>query len=345
MKKSVLTTLTFTLVTPCVALRAQSQVTEPLKLIQTIPLPGLQDGDFDHFQVNLPGRRLFLAAEDNSAVEVIDLRTNRLVHTIRVPTAPHSMAYDNQSTRLYVVESGPPSQVQIYDGTSYKLLRTIPMLPHADSSVYDSAKHLFYVGNGGKDAGENYCVISIIDTTSEKKVAEIRVDSDHIESMALEQSGPLMFVNMFSKNAVAVIDREKRVVVATWPIGNEAQGNGPMAFDEADHRLFVVTRNPPKVIVLDTDSGRVVSTMNCLGQDFSDDAVYDPGLKRLYVAGVPFADVFTRHSAHWYQMLGQAPEAFHAITAILVPQLNRYYVAVDHHGNTEAEVEVYQTVE
>ena len=58
---------------------ARAQVPGPLKLIQTIPLPGLKDGDFDHFQVDLPGKRLFLCAEDNSAVEVIDLTTNKVI--------------------------------------------------------------------------------------------------------------------------------------------------------------------------------------------------------------------------------------------------------------------------
>src|SRR2546427_10751525 len=66
-----------------------AQVPGPLKLIQSISLPGLKDGDFDHFQVDLPGQRLFLAAEDNSAVEVIDLRTNKVIHKItgrKLPT-------------------------------------------------------------------------------------------------------------------------------------------------------------------------------------------------------------------------------------------------------------------
>jgi len=343
MKKSI--TILFTAIVLSFALKVRSQVDEPLKLIQTIPLPGLHDGDFDHFQVDVPGHRLFLAAEDNSAVEVIDLRTNKLIHTIKGPKAPHSMAYNSESKKLFVVDDGGPSQVEIYDGTSYKFLGAIPMEAKADVSIYDPASKLFYVGNGGKNAHEDYCWISIIDTTSDKKVGEIKVDSDQIEGMALEKSGPRIFVNMFSKNAVAVIDREKRAVIATWSIADKGRENGPMAFDEAHHRLFVVARDPGKIVVLDSDSGKIVAALPCVGQDFSDDAVYDPGLQRLYVAGVPFANVFVRHSADKYQLLGQVPEAFHAITAILVPQLNRYYVAVNHHGETEAEVQVYQIVE
>ena len=203
MKKSSLLFLPLFLL---LAVATQAQTDGPLKLIQTIPLPGLHDGDFDHFHVDLSGQRLFLAAEGNSAVEVIDLRSNKLVHTVTGPKAPHSMAYDSDSKKLFVVDDGGPSQVEVFDGTSYKLLESIPMNPHADPSVYDAGGKLFYVGNGGRGSP---CLLSIIDTTSGKKVGDIKVNSDRVEGMALETSGPRMFVNMYAGNAIAVIDRKK----------------------------------------------------------------------------------------------------------------------------------------
>ena len=75
------------------AIGARAQAKAPLALLQSIPLPGLKDGDFDHFAVDLEGHRLFLAAEDNAAVEVFDLRTNKLIHTISDVEEPHSMVY------------------------------------------------------------------------------------------------------------------------------------------------------------------------------------------------------------------------------------------------------------
>jgi len=324
--------------------QAQVAVDEPLKLVQTIPLPGLHDGDFDHFVVDLPGQRLFLTAEDNSAIEIIDLRANKVIGKITSTKAPHSMAYNPDSKKLFVVDDGGPNQVEIYDGTSLSLVGTIPMKAHADASIYDPETKLFYVGNGGKEAHENYCLISIVDTTTGKVLGDIKVDDDHIEAMALEKSGPRMFVNMTSKSAVAVIDREKRTMIATWSNAEAGRANGPMAFDEANHRLFVVSRDPNKVIVLDTNSGKVVTSFPGIGQFISDDAVYDPGLKRLYVVGTPFLNVFQQRSPNAYQLLGQLPAAFHSNTAILVPQLNQYYVAVNHHGDTDAKVQVYKVI-
>lgn len=332
------------------AVTTQSQVDEPLKLVQSIPLPGLHDGDFDHSAVDVAGQRLFVAAEENSVVEVIDLRANKLIHTITGPKAPHSIAYDTESKKLFVVDGGDPSQVEIYDGSSYESLGAIPMDGHADSSIYDRVNKLFFVGNGGRGAKEDYCLISVVDTTSGKKVGDIKVDSDRIEAMALELSGPRLFVNLTAKNAVAVIDRKKRTVIATWSIAEEGRANAPLAFDEAGHRLFVVAsepteRNPRhngKVIVLDSDSGKIVSTLPGVGQYFSDDAVFDAKSKRLYVAGVPYINVFQERANDRYDFVGQFPTSFHAVTAILVPELNRYYVSVNRHGDKEAVVQVYE---
>jgi DNA-binding beta-propeller fold protein YncE len=321
------------------ALKVKGQVDEPLKFVQTILLPGLHDGTFDHFGVDLPGQRLFASAEDNSAVEVIDMHANKLLQTIKVPYTPHSIAYDTELKKLFVIDE---NQVDVYDGTSYNLSGVIPMLAHADASIYDAAGKLLYVGNGGRLAKADYCVISIVDTRTDKKIGDIKVDSDHIEGMALERSGPRLFVNMYSKNALAVIDREKQAVIATWPIEPEGRQNIHVAFDEAKHRLFVSSinrRDPAKVIVLDSNTGRIISTLLSAGQFSSDDMAFDPKLNRLYVAGVPFINVFQNND-----LIGQVPSSFHGITAILVPELNRYYVAVNHHGNTDAKVQVYEVV-
>src|SRR2546430_7215923 len=46
---------------------AVAQEKSPLKLVGTTPLPGFS-GDFDHFALDLKGKRLFLTAEDHKTV-------------------------------------------------------------------------------------------------------------------------------------------------------------------------------------------------------------------------------------------------------------------------------------
>jgi DNA-binding beta-propeller fold protein YncE len=326
------------------AAAGHAQVPGPLKLEQTIPLPGLHDGDFDHFQIDPPGMRLFLAAEENSAIEVIDLRTNKVSQKVTGPKAPHSMGYNTELKKLYVVDDGGPNQVEVFDGATFKLLTTLPMDAHADVSNYDPATQLLYVGNGGRQAKEDYTLISVIDTKTDKKVGDIKIDADRIETIRFEMKTPRMFTNMYYKGSVAVIDRAKQAVIATWSFAQEGKNLASMALDEPDHRLFVHARDPGKVLVIDSESGKLITTLPCVG-DY-DDAIYDPGTRRLYMIGTPFIKVFQKsEEGDRYDTLGQVQTAFHAETGIFVPQLKRLYIAVNHHGTTDAVVQVYDVVE
>jgi DNA-binding beta-propeller fold protein YncE len=323
------------------AIRANGQVVEPLKLIKAIPLPGLHNGDFDHFAVDVQNHRLFLAAEENSAIEVFDLRTDQLVHTITGLKTPHSMLYRADLNKLFVVD-GDAGEVRVFGGDSYQAGTHIKLEEGADSSTFDPSTKYMYVVNGGSHGHLPYTLISIVDTTAEKKLADIKIDTDTIEAMAVERSGPRLFANITGNNAVAVIDREKRAVIATWPIGQEGQRNAPMAFDEAHHRLFVAARRPGRLIVLDSDSGKIVDSLPCIGM--TDDAVYDPNSRRIYVSGVPFVYVYEERGPNNFQLLGQVPTAFHTVTSVLIPELHRYYLAAPRHGDTQAEVQVYSVV-
>ena len=318
---------------------AWSQTKAPLVLLQSISLPDLHDGDFDHFAVDLAGHRLFLTAEKNAAVEVFDLQTNKLIHTLTDIDEPHSMIYRADLKKLFVIDGGA-AEVKIYQGDTYKRLGAIKLEDDADSMAYDPSTKYLYVVNGGKGAKMAYCLISIVDTTTDKKLADIKIDSDSVEALALEKSGPRMFVNITGKDAVGVIDREKRTVIATWPIGQEGKHNVAMAFDEAAHRLFISTNNPERLIVLNSDSGAIVASLPC--GYMVDDLAYDAKSKRIYVTGSDFVDVFQQKDADHYEQVGRVASAFRAKTAILIPELNRYYLAVPRHEDKVAEVRVFE---
>jgi DNA-binding beta-propeller fold protein YncE len=311
------------------------QQKEPLSFVQSIPLPALHDGDFDHFAVDLASHRLFLTAEKNAAVEVFDLQTNKLIHTLTDIDEPHSMIYRADLRRLFVIDGGA-AEVKIYQGDTYKRLGAIKLEDDADSMAYDPATKYLYVVNGGRGAKMAYCLISIIDTTTDKKLGDIKIDSDSVEALALEKSGPRIFVNITGKDAVGVVDRKKRTVIATWPIGQ----NVAMAFDEAAHRLFISTSNPEKLIVLNSDSGAIVASLPC--GHMVDDMAYDANTKRIYLTGSDFIDVFHQKDPDHYELVGQVPSSFRAKTAILVPQLKRYYLAVPRHEDKSAEVRIFE---
>ena len=321
----------------CVAL-ALAQQKAPLRYLQSIPLPELKAGDFDHFAIDLPGNRLFSTAEENDALEVFDIKANKLIHTISGLDAPHSLVYLPAVKQLWVVTGGT---VKIFDSDSYAPVDTIKLTAGADSSVYDPAKHLLYVATGGEDAKMDYSLISIVDTATRKHVGDIKVDSGNVEAMVLEKNGPRLFANIRDKHTVGVFDREKKTLLATWPLG-ELQGDTPIALDESSRRLFVVGRKPPQLAVLDTDSGKILATLPAA--EMVDDMAFDPQSKRIYAACSLFTVVYIERDAGHYEELGRISTGFRAKTAFLAPELKRFYVAAPRDKDKGAELKIYEVL-
>src|ERR1700747_3795166 len=70
-------------------LPAAAQEKAPLRLVQTIDVPGARH--WDHFGVDLKGNRLFVSSEEEPAVEVFDLRTNKHLQSLTEFKEPHNV--------------------------------------------------------------------------------------------------------------------------------------------------------------------------------------------------------------------------------------------------------------
>src|SRR5258708_7888363 len=143
--------------------------------------------------------------------------------------------------------------------------------------------------------------IAMIDPATEVRVGkELKTAGGHAESFQLEKKGTRIFVNVpDDSDAVEVLDR-KDGKLTKWSL-NGAKANFPMALDEASHRLFVITRRPPLLIVLDTDTGKEVARLPTLAA--SDDVYFDAARKRIYViGGAVFIPAFHQTDANHYQM-------------------------------------------
>jgi len=320
------------------SITASAQGKAPLQLSHSTPLPELHDGDFDHFAVDVEGKRLFSAAEENSKVLVFDLRTNKLISTINDLKAPHSMVYRADLKKLFVAD-GDLGEVKIYNTDNYVPAGSIKVREGADSSAFDPTTKYMYVVNGGKDAKLPNAYITVIDTSTGKTVKDIKMDSDDVEAMTFDNSGLRLFADVRGNHSVEVLDREKGVVIAKWPLTPAGAKPVTIAFDRANHRLFVGTREPGQLLVLDSNSGKIITSLPAAAM--VDDMAFDSHRKRIYFAGTQFIDVFAQKDAHHYEQVGHIPTSFRAKTAILVPELNRLYLAVPHHEKQAAELRVY----
>jgi hypothetical protein len=136
-----------------------------------------------------------------------------------------------------------------------------------------------------------------------------------------------------------VVDREAHSVVTSWGMGLTL-GNYAMALDEADHRLFVVSRVPARLVVMDTASGKVVQKLAAVGD--CDDIFWDVSRKRIYATGGDGAiSVFEQQDADHYKEISRRTTVKGARTSFFSPDLGRLYVAVRRQGSTAAQIQVF----
>ena len=157
----------------------------PLKLAAKYKMPDSVKGRFDHLGVDLRGNRLFLAAETAHEVLVFNLRTGEYLRAIPDIQIPHAIFVREDLNRIFVTDGGA-GEVKIFDGQNYKLIGAVKLKLDSDSIGYDPATRDLYIDNGGGDAHESFSMLSIVDTTDDKKAADIQIDGDTLEAMALD---------------------------------------------------------------------------------------------------------------------------------------------------------------
>jgi DNA-binding beta-propeller fold protein YncE len=103
MKKQCATVAAACLVIFLMVIHGKAQGNAPLKLVQTIPLPGVQ-GRMDHMSVDVKGKRLFVLAngDNQNTVEVIDLNAGKWISSIQGLSKPQGTFYSTDFNALFV---------------------------------------------------------------------------------------------------------------------------------------------------------------------------------------------------------------------------------------------------
>jgi DNA-binding beta-propeller fold protein YncE len=303
-----------------------------LELVQTLSLSGVK-GRFDHFALDASGKRLFVAALGNNTLEVLDLAAGKHLKSIGGMSKPTGVLYARESN-LVLVANGDDGTVRFLDGATLAEQKSLPSLPDADNLRFEQTGGKAWVGYGEGALG-------VIDIAAGRLKESIKLPA-HPEAFQLEKSGKRLFVNVPGAKQIAVIDRDQRAVVSTWPM-ELFQANFPMALDEPNHRVFVGCRSPARLVVMDTRSGKFLQAIR-IGKD-TDDLFYDAKRKRVYVScGEGVIDTVKEDGSGSYQVICSMPTAAGARTSFFSPELDSLYLAVPERGARKAEIRIYKPV-
>ena len=310
------------LLAPMFSLNAQNS---PLKLLQTIPMPGVQ-GRLDHFGLDMKSKRIFVAAlgDNQNTVEVLDLSLGKRVASIPGQSKPQGIFYSGEFSKVFVA-NGDDGTCKIFRSNDFKLIDNLRVGTDADHVGYDPATKYLYVGIGDAKSG----ALSVIDARTNKHLWNIKTDA-RPGGIKIEQSGgSRIFVTLAGSTNLGVVDKNKREEIRTFPATN-AGGSVALALDEGHHRLFAGVRNPPLLVVLDTESGRQINQLE--GVAGLDDLWWDAGRQRVYASGgrgfdVGYVYVYQQKDPDHYELEGKVATAPGAGTSLWAPEFDRLYVA------------------
>ncbi|MEA3122862.1 MAG: hypothetical protein QOH33_2452 [Paraburkholderia sp.] len=294
----------------------------PLTLLTTIPLPAVTGGDFDHFAVDLPHHRLYVSAEKYASIEVFNLPDGKhLASEKGVAKSPHKILLSHDGKSLFIADAHD-ANVKIVDTSTFHVDKTIGLEPQPDSGVADRKNGIFYVGNGGAQSHQDHAYISMISLSDGAVLGRVEVPGAQVKAMVIDHATGRLFANLRDKNQIAVIDLNSRKMTALWSVPGPSR-NSAMAFDSEHKRLFVGSRAPGKLYVLNSDTGSVVQSLDIV--DVSDDMHFDKAHHQLYVTGAGGLDVVQQTDADHYQ-IAQHIDTLGGKTSAYILSLHRLYV-------------------
>jgi len=113
-----------------------------------------------------------------------------------------------------------------------------------------------------------------------------------------------------------------------------------MALDERNNRLYIGCRSPAKLRMIDTETGKDISTVNCSGD--ADDVFFNPSDSLVFVsAGKGFIDVFRVNEKDLVKV-NQIETSRGARTSLLLNSKKEFLLAVPAHAGEPAALWIYR---
>jgi DNA-binding beta-propeller fold protein YncE len=300
-----------------------------LVLVAKVPL-GQVRGRIDHLAVDVARQRLFVAELGNDTVGVVDLAHLVVLRTLRGLHEPQGIGYETTTDTLYVANAGDGA-VRLFQGPDLAPVGRIELGDDADNVRIEPRSHQVIVGYGKG-------FLAVIDPVSRKKVGDIKLRG-HPESFQITADGSQGFVNVPDAREIAAVNFGQSAQPSTWDT-QELRANYPMTLDAAGNRVHVVFRHPATLAAFDMRSGKKLYSIDTCGD--SDDVFFDPKRSRTYVScGEGFIEVIA-DQGNRYAKEAKLATTGGARTALFVPELDRYFLAVRASGQEPAAIWIFK---
>lgn len=317
------------------ALFSSSVFGHTLKQTANFDLPGPGGKRFDYLTIDQDDHYLISAHLAADQTYVIDVRTNKVVATVKDTPGAEGVEYVSELKKFYT-SNAHDNTIGVVDLKQMKVVKKLKTEAKPDGSAYAAPFHKLYVSD------ERGKAEAIVDVTKDEIVKTLHFDSE----TGMPQYDPVarkVYVNLQDQNIFAVIDPATDTVVGRYPVG-KCTGNHGMALDPEHHRAFLACEGNELMTVFDLDKNVPIAFLPLAGGP--DVIKFDPGLRRIYVACYSGAiSVVHEDDADHYRKLEdfRVQHAVHTVAVDL--QTHRLYAPEqEEDGKPVARMVVYDAV-
>lgn len=306
-----------------------------LKKITEFDLPGPGGKRFDYLTIDPDDHYLISAHLAADQTYVIDVRTNKVVATVKDTPGAEGVEYVPELKKFYT-SNAHDNTIGVVDLQQMKVVKKLKTEAKPDGSAYAAPFDKLYVSD------ERGKAEAVVDVTKDEIVKTLHFDSE----TGMPQYDPVarkVYVNLQDQNIFAVIDPATDTVVGRYPVG-KCTGNHGMALDPEHHRAFLACEGNELMTVFDLDKNVPIAFLPLAGGP--DVIKFDPGLRRIYVACYSGAiSVFHEDDVDHYRKLEdfRVQHAVHTVAVDL--QTHRFYTPEqEEDGKPVARMVVYEAV-
>ncbi len=293
------------------ASRAQTPV---YSFDKSISVPG--DGGYDYVSIDDVNKHLFVS--HGTTVNVIDMKTEKVIGSINNMKGVHGIAIDNEVNRGFITD-GRDNSVVAFDLTSFNTIKVIPVTPKGpDGIMFDPfSKRVFaFCGHGN--------AASVIDVNDLKEIGT--VDLGGGPEFAVPDGKGLIYNNLEDKNSLNVIDAVTMKVIRNYPL---APCGGPtgLTYDAKHQLVFTGCRENKGMSVVDTKTGKVIATLP-IGAGV-DAVAYDPSTNLIFCSnGDSTTTIIKQNSEKDYAVVQTLYTKVRAKTMALDKDTHKIYLSV-----------------
>ena len=225
---------------------------------------------FDYITVDSAARRVYLS--HGTEIKVIDADSGALIANITGLKQDHGVAVASEFGKGFISDGGQ-GKVIIFDLQTFKVTGEAKADKDADSIIYEPTSKRVFAMNGDPHSS------TVIDAKTGSVVGTIDLGGG--PEFAVADGNGTVYVNLEDKNELVAIDSSSLKIKSRWPLAPAGTPTA-LAMDVQHHRLFSAGRDPQMLVVLDSDSGKVLQSFPI--SSGADAAAYDPETGLVFVS-------------------------------------------------------------